>query len=155
MKPLFLAFWLLCVVPITPAFSQHIAVCGEVAGTSYHPFSGNVPQDQTGWTPNGISKGKFTLMRLAKDKYDFLFLDATGAITSAVHDGGSVIKMRQGKNNVTFLVGYPEGAIEVRTFLIDLAGTKQVIYLASKGGDHMPIQKGSLFAGDRETIQFD
>lgn len=136
------------------AAQQTLAVCGPMAGMAFYPFSGRLSDKEHGWVKDAISSGRTTLVKTDAAKYDLLFLDATGTIKSAIHEGGSVSKVRQGAADYTFLVSYPGRVIEIYTFLVDKAGKRQVLYLTSKGADY-PIHKGAIMVGECDQIIFD
>ena len=45
-----------------------IASCSNPKGKSYYPEMGLVTKDKSGWTDDGISGGRTTVKKIAKDK---------------------------------------------------------------------------------------
>lgn len=150
-----LAFGFIVGLGSTSALAENLAVCGSVVGKSYFAEKGIVSKKDSGWNDDKISRGKITLVKLGKNQYDLLFLDATGAIVSTIQDGGEVVKLRQGTSDFTFLIYYPGNTIEIYTFLVDNSGRQMVILIQSKGGDSALIHKSAVLVGECDSIVFD
>ena len=66
-------------------FAKNISVCGGLEGISYFPNIGLVAslnESETGWQDDRIGEGKTTVTKI-DDVFNILFLDASGALTSA------------------------------------------------------------------------
>lgn len=146
---------LIAILGSAPVHAEDLAVCGSVSGKAYYAEKGVVSKENRGWNDDAISGGKTTLVKLGEDQYDILFLDSTGSIKSVVQQSGTVLKLRQGVSDFTFLVYYPGDTIEIYTFLVDNAGIQQVILMQSKGGDSTYFHKSAVFVGECNFIKFD
>ena len=67
--------------------------CGESKGWAYYFAGGLVPDDMDGFTEDGISGGKTTLVVNEKGEGDVLSTDASGQLGSAKEQGGQVISL--------------------------------------------------------------
>lgn len=137
------------------AYAEDLAVCGGVSGKAYFLEKGIVTKKNSGWNDDRISGGRTTLVKLADNGYDVLFVDSLGAVVSTVQKGAKVIKMRQGASDMTFLVYYPGNTIEIYTFFMSNTDQPQMMLLQSKGGDSALIHKGAIFIGRCDFIKFD
>ncbi|SRR5581483_10102589 len=136
----------------TSTNAQTLAMCTSPKGKAFFPYMGVIDQKGSGWRDDEISSGFYTLKRLPNGQFDLLFLDASQQIHSATQDGGTVILVRRGKNDMTFVVSYAGYTLEVYTFLRDLAGQAWFTVLASRGGDRISIPKSSLLVGSCSVV---
>jgi hypothetical protein len=129
------------------AYSQVVATCSEPKGYAHYHHTELVPKKNSGFHEDKISGGLTTLQRLSKDEYDVLLVDARRQPMSMRNDGGRVLLLRKGTNDVTFLVAFPGKTIELYTFYRENDGQARFDLISSKGGDGMPIHKSSVMSG--------
>lgn len=67
--------------------------CGASKGWAYYFAGGLVPDDMEGFTEDGITGGKTTLVVNDKGEGDVLFVDASGQFGSAKEQGGQVFPL--------------------------------------------------------------
>ena len=125
---------LVIVLAPTTALAKEIAVCGESKGYGYFPQTGI--NTITGWHPDGISQGRFTLTSDG-NKFDILYTDGSGAVVSSTGDGGEVILVGRTAHTITFAVNYPGMTIETFTFIKSSDGN-EVIWSSNKYGAPVP-----------------
>jgi hypothetical protein len=96
------------------ASAKDIAQCGKSKGYAFYPKYGyaSTQKDVGKWIADGISKGRFTISLLDNGKYDVLFVDSNGGITSSVRDSGIVILVGKTKNSLSLMVSYPNISVE-------------------------------------------
>lgn len=131
-----------------------IASCSNPKGKSYYPEMGLVTKDKSGWTDDGISGGRTTVKKIAKDKYDIVFYDTTKRIISSIEDGGNVLLLNRGKNVFSILVVYPGKTAEIFTFVKNNSNKLEFIQITSRAGDDVRIAKSSMFKGECDFINF-
>lgn len=127
--------------------AQAVATCANLKGYAHYHYAGVVPKNKSGFTDDAITGGITTLQRLADGTYDVLVLDTRRELMSMKHDGGSVVLLRRGSSDATFLVAFPSGSIDLYSFYKDGDGLARFDLLSSKGGDRMPIHKSSVMTG--------
>jgi hypothetical protein len=154
MKKILIAIAFLLSFITSIAFAQDIASCSNPKGKSYYPELGIVPKDKSGWTDDGISGGITIVKKIAKDKYDIVFYDASKQIISSVEDGGSVLLLNKGKNVFSILVIYPGKTAEIFTFLKNKSNKLEFIQITSRAGDNVSLTKSSMLRGECEFIDF-
>jgi len=135
------------------AQSEEVAICGPVSGQSYFHFSGIWEKNKSGWSKDGISKGRTVLKKIKNNEYDLLFVDATGLPTSARQEGGKVLIIRKSKREIAVMHGTSK-VIEIYNFYKENDGSLKYDHLQNKGGG-LPIEKSSLFTGKCYSINFD
>ena len=123
-----------------------VATCGSSNGHAYYLRIG-IPKDKAGWDEDRISKGYFYVIKQPSG-YDVVFRDATGRRMSAVGDGATVQKFRQGPSDIAFAVTYQDGAktAEIYTLYREDDGVERFTNLVSKGGEG-PIHKSGVMTG--------
>lgn len=137
------------------SYSVDIAQCSNPSGRAYYPEIGLVNKSNSGWDNNEkITSGLTKLIKTDKDKFDIIFVDARKKIISTVEDGGQILKLNRGKDLISFLVIYPQGTVEILTFLINKSGKAEYMDVLSRGGDGVFITKGSVMRGDCDYINF-
>lgn len=154
MRIFFLAFIAILAIS-NSCLAQDMAQCSNPSGHAFFPNLGMIHKDDAGWDEDKISNGAVSLKRLGEDDYDILFIDATKSITSAKQDGAKVIKHTQSKQDMTFLVGYPLGVIEIYTFYVDNSGGAGYTHISSKSGGGVLIPKASVMQGKCAYVIFD
>jgi hypothetical protein len=127
--------------------AQTLATCSDPEGYALYHHSPSLPKAEGGFQKDRVTGGITTLQRLEDGGYDVMLVDARKTIISYRHDGGSVVLLRKGSREATFLVVFPGMAIELYTFYIDERGAKRFDMLQSKGGDDMPIGKSAVLSG--------
>ena len=98
-------------------FAETIISCKSPKGYSFVLPGPFVPEENSGWVKDGISKGKWSLVNV-DGKIDILFIDAYEQIISARADGGTVlpIGVSENKEMISVLVNYLNNAVEIFTF---------------------------------------
>jgi len=94
-----------------------------------------VPENEAGWTEDGISDGQIILTR-DEEKFDLIFSDASGKTSSARGQGGSVYTLRVNPL-ISLLVIYPPDIVSVAetyTFHLDDDGKGTVAWTTTKAG---------------------
>ena len=119
--------------------------CGASSGWSYYFAGGLVPQDKAGFTEDGITGGKTTLVVDDKGEGDVLFVDATGRLGSAKSEGGTVLTFDASKG-LNWLLLYPDGTVE--NYALNLASMKVAIWRNTVGNEN--VAKNRLFIADCE-----
>jgi hypothetical protein len=117
--------------------------CGESKGWAYYFAGGLVPDDMEGFTEDGITGGKTTLVVNDKGEGDVLFIDASGQLGSAKEQGGQVISL-DASNGLNWLLLYPDGTME--NYALNLASMKVAIWRNTVGNQN--VAKNSLFISD-------
>lgn len=129
------------------AFAQAVASCSDPEGHGYYHHQSAVSKKESGFQQERIRGGLTTLQRLDNGEYDILIVDIRKRVISFRQDGGTVMLLRRGTSDATFLVVFPGMTIELYTFYADAAGSRRFDILQSKGGDGMPIHKSSVMTG--------
>ena len=119
--------------------------CGASSGWSYYFAGGLVPQDKAGFTEDGITGGKTTLVVDDKGEGDVLFVDATGRLGSAKSEGGTVLTFDASKG-LNWLLLYPDGTVE--NYALNLASMTVAIWRNTVGNEN--VAKNRLFIADCE-----
>lgn len=132
----------LCGVPA--ARSEVITSCSEPEGYTYYAEAGVVSKAQSGWTKDGITGGRYVLVRY-EGKYDILFTDATKRTLGTREDGGEIIEVTDKPGTLVLLVVYPEMSVETWTFKLDESGAGSVVMSQQRYGESALIQKYALF----------
>ncbi len=114
-----------------------------------------VKKKDSGFTKDAISDGLNTIIKTPDGKYDILMVDARKKIMSLAQEGNTIILLRKGVNDATFLNFYKDRIIELYTLWVDSDGKAHYDLIQSKGGAYMPIHKSAVFTGDCESIDFD
>jgi len=117
--------------------------CGESKGWAYYFAGGLVPDDMEGFTEDGITGGKTTLVVNDEGEGDVLFVDATGQLGSAKEQGGKVIAL-DASNGLNWLLLYPDGTME--NYALNLASMKVAIWRNTVGNEN--VAKNNLFIAD-------
>jgi len=137
----------------TIVFSQEIAVCHSPKGRAYYANIGLVRANEAGWRDDEISGGRFTLTKQGND-FDLLYFDiVTKSVVSSKGDGATVVPLRDGVNNFTILVYYPNNTIELYSFMRENSGALSLHLIQSKGGKTL-IQKSSIMVAKCDFINF-
>jgi len=139
---------------ITTVSAQTIAQCGKTEGYALYHYSGIVKKKDSGFTKDTISDGLNTLVKISDGKYDILMVDARKKIISLTQEGGTIILLRKGINDATFMHFYQDRVIEIYTFWNDGDGKAHYDLIQSKGGDYLPLHKSAVLTGDCERIDF-
>ncbi len=134
------------------SFAVDIAQCSNPSGKAYYPYLGLLDKKSSGWTDDKITGGITTLQKLGPNEYDILFVDASKQIISSRQDGGRVLLLSRGQNDVSVLVIYPGKTVEVYTFLIDKAGKAEYVQVTTRGGDAVMIAKATVMRGDCQFV---
>ena len=128
------------------AFAQAVAVCSNPEGYAYYHHTANVQKKDSGFQKDKISGGLFTLQRLENGDFDVLYVDIRKQITSSRQDGGTILLLRRGANDATFLVAYQGKSVELYTFYLDAGNVRRFDLIQSRGGDAL-IHKSSVMTG--------
>lgn len=153
-----LKFWILLIFSCSmTVHAQEIATCQNPKGFAFyhHTPGGIVKKNDAGWVKDEITNGTTTLRKLADGKYDILIVDARKSILSLTQDGGEIILLRRGPDDVTFLHLNPGNVLELYTFWKDGEGAYRFDMLQSKGGGTLPIHKSSVMTGLCSPVKFD
>ena len=110
-----------------------IANCSAPSGWAYYVKAGPVGEGDAGWGKSEITGGKTTLSFSTAGEFDVLFVDATGAISSATAEGATVRPIRYGSDEITVTISYPGAAFEVYSYVRDADGKAQLLTLQSRG----------------------
>jgi hypothetical protein len=137
------------------AYSQTIADCTNPDGYAYFHYSGVVSKKDAGFQKDKITGGITSIVKLPNGKFDILIVDTRKTIISMTNDGGSVMLLRRGKKDATFLHIYPGKVAELYTLWMDTEGRAKFDLVQSKGGDNMLIHKSSVMVGSCDSINFD
>jgi len=135
--------------------AQVVATCSEPEGYGYYHHRPPVSKKDSGFRREKISGGLTTLRRLDSGEYDILYVDAQKQPMSSRQDGGTVLLLRRGTHDATFLVAYPGRAIQLYTFYVDVEGDKRFDLLQSKGGDEMLVHYSSVMTGLCSELHLD
>ncbi len=137
-----------------PAWAQVVAACGNVEGYAYYHHHGVVSKKDSGFTKDKITGGMTTIQKMPDGTFDILIVDARKKIISMVQDEGKVLLLRRGEKDATFLLFFPNNAIEIYTIWVDTEGQKKYDLISSKGGDGTPVHKSSVMNGTCSEINF-
>jgi hypothetical protein len=122
--------------------TRALAVCGASYGKAVY-----VDPDDKKWVPDQISKGRFAFVESPQGDVDYIFLDATGRVTSARSDGGEIRRIYGSGTDGTFTVAYPEtGVVETYNFTSDLEGGKIVLWTSNKPVTILPAKVAAFVA---------
>jgi hypothetical protein len=104
-----------------------------------------VPDSKTGFQKDGISGGKTSVVLTEDTSFDILFIDASGAIKSAVAQGAIVAPMSKGDNGIiSLLMIYPAELIEIYSYDIN----RKKLLLTQHKYDGIIARKASMFESD-------
>jgi hypothetical protein len=134
--------------------AQTIANCKNPEGYAYYHHQGIVPKKSSGFQEDKITGGITTIKKMANGKFDILIVDIRKKIISMVDDGATVMLLRTGEKDATFLLYFPNMTIEIYTIWIDGEGNQKFDILQSKGGDAMPVHKSAVLVGGCDFIDF-
>ena len=134
--------------------AQEITSCRSPSGTSFYHFSGIIDKSNAGWADDKISKGVFTLRKVAENAFDILYIDTNNKPVSATQDGAIVKVLRIGKTSITLLVHYPSITTEIYTFYKQNDGGFRFTLMQNKTGDEALLPKSTLMVGVCDSIQF-
>ena len=124
--------------------AEAIAItCGDSNGYSYYFEGGAVDSKSAGFTEDGITDGKITLVVDEKGRGDVLALDATKQIKSAKAQGGEVVVL-SGGNHVNWLILYPDGTVTILALHI---GSMKLASYRNTAGNEL-VAKTSLMTSD-------
>lgn len=139
-----------------PVFAEEtiIAHGKNPQGKSFFPYTGLVSKKDSGWQNSGIDNGVFEIA-VSNGNLDVRYIDASKRIKSALEEGGKVMILNKGNNEVSVFVVYPAETIEVYTFYIDKDGKKKFIFTQVKSGENALITSSSIFTGSCDFIYFD
>ena len=125
-----------------PSGTKVLAMCGASAGKVVF-----VGPEKVTWEDDRISKGSFAFVQKNDGSVDYLFRDATGKLTSALQDGGTIAKTYQGENGeMMFLVSYGTGVAETYNVTKDLDGRTIVLWTSNKQANLMPAKVSAFLA---------
>ncbi len=114
-----------------------IANCGAPSGWAYYAQGGLVGADNAGWDKSQISGGRTTLTFSTEGIFDVVYVDATGAISSATAEGATIRPIRFGANEITVTILYPGATFEIYSYVRDGSGKPQLLTLQSRGPDSL------------------
>lgn len=137
-----------------PALAQVVAACGNVEGYAFYHHAHSVSKKDSGFTKDKITGGMTTIQKMPDGTFDILIVDARKKIISMVQDEGKVLLLRRGEKDATFLLFFPNNAIEIYTIWVDAEGQKKYDLISSKGGDGTPVHKSSVMTGACTEINF-
>ena len=144
MAYLYLPLVALLSLSATASSAESVAVqCGESKGWAYYFAGGLVPDDMEGFTEDGITGGKTTLVVNDEGEGDVLFVDASGQLGSAKEQGGKVIAL-DASTGLNWLILYPDGTME--NYALNLASMKVAFWRNTVGNEN--VAKNSLFITD-------
>lgn len=139
----------------TSVSAQTIATCGPSIGFGNFHQGGIVKKKDSGFRKEEVSDGMLTFQKKGADAYDVLMVDSRKKIISLTQEGGSIILLRKGGIDATFMHYYQGGVIELYTLWIDADGKGRYDLIQSKGGDAAMIHKSSVLSGYCDNIRFD
>ena len=125
------------------ANAEVVATCGASKGHGYYIPKGTVTIEDSGWSEEGISKGRFQLIRSGKN-WDVVFTDSTGGTLSSRGDGGSISAIETKDGDIIVQVLYP---INMETYVFWLS-LKQPKVTYSQAKFATPIPKHSLMVAN-------
>ena len=135
----------LALFPIAALKAQDITSCSLPKGKSFYHKDG-------AWTDDKLSDGVFTFKRTANG-FDMLYVDGRKKIISSIDDGAMVALLRQGPQDATFFVMYPQNVIALYTIWEDREGKGWMDWLQSAGGSS-PVHKSALMVGSCQSINW-
>lgn len=97
------------------AFAETILICTHEEGRSFYPEQKGGENKTTGWREERI-KGEQIRLDKKDGGYDLLFGDGKSALTSSIDQGATVADLSHEEESATFLVLYPNQAIETYYF---------------------------------------
>jgi len=98
-----------------PAFAETILTCSYDEGKSYYPALKDAESKQTGWKEED-AKGAVIRLDKTSNGYDLLFGDSRTDLESSTNKGATVADLSHEEESATFLVLYPNRAIETYYF---------------------------------------
>ena len=124
---------------VMPCTAEVVATCGASEGWSYYIPGPLVPEKESGWFKDGISKGSFQLIR-SGDDFDIIFTDAFDRTISARADGADVVGFPNAKGDYIVSVMY---GVTFETYIFWLSQKAPTVsYSQAKFG--ADLQKHSL-----------
>ena len=124
------------------ARAEIIARCGASSGQGWYFAGPLVPQGESGWSEDALSKGGFLLI-MDGDEPDIVTTDVAGTRSSRA-DGAHVMFVPGTKSGFrVVLLVYPAGTVEHFLFQLDRAGNGTVAWGTVRGAGLL--QKSSLF----------
>lgn len=127
-------------------FAETLANCGASKGISYFPFSGINLKKNSGFADDEIKDGIVTLTKQG-DKYDILFKDASGILSSSTQDGAEIYPIILNQESIALVSIYPGKALEIYSFWKENDGNTRYSLQTSRHGNPL-ISKSSLLVGD-------
>lgn len=137
------------------AIAQTVATCGDTKGFALYHHAGLIQKKDSGFSKDEITGGMTTIQKNGKDNYDILMVDTRKKIMSLTQEGGTVMLLRKGKKDATFMHYYPGMVVEIYTIWVDGDGKGHYDLIQSKGGDAMPIHKSSVLTGNCDSINLE
>ncbi len=140
----------------TVAFANEetIAHCENPQGKGYYPYTGVVSKDNSGWQDDSIKDGVFEFSA-NNGQLDVRYIDTAKRIRSACADGGQIVLLNKGYNEISVLAYYPGQTVEVYTLYIDKEGYNKFILTTVRGGADALVTKSSIMTGTCNYIYFD
>jgi hypothetical protein len=137
------------------AQTTDLTTCRNPSGKAFRHFTG--PQDKSGagWSDEQIRNGVLTLVQGQDGKFDMLFIDVRKKPISMTQDGGRVIFLRSGPEELSLLVHYDGSATEIYSFFKEKDGKHRYTVLASRTGPQAFAPKSAIMVGDCDPIRFD
>ena len=128
------------------AWAETVSVqCGSSTGWSYYFAGGLVDESQAGFTEDGVTGGKITLVIDDAGNGEVLFVDASGQLGSVTEQGGEVLVMNA-LGGINWFLMYPDGTLE--NYALNLASMKAAAWRNTVG--NQTVAKNSLFVTDCE-----
>lgn len=122
------------------AYAENIAVCGASQGYAYSALRKMTKENDAGWHQDGISNGKFTLLKKQDGTLDILsvttFSDVFGVISDA-EEGVKIVLNGLSNESATIVALHPE---VVATYVFQKLnnGKYQVMYTRAKAESPFP-----------------
>jgi len=135
--------------------ADELTTCRSPGGHTYYHSKGAVPKEASGWKPDSIPGGVFSLVQGADGSMDVLYVDARKKPISATQDGAVIRLIRSSKTNITVFVFYKEAMTEIYSFFQERDGSSKFTLLQNRTGDGALIEKSSLLMGPCDPIKFE
>lgn len=132
-----------------PAVAETILTCYYEEGQSYYPALKDAQSKQIGWKEEG-SKGAVIRLDKTQDGYDLLYGDGKAALESSTTQGATVADLSHEEESATFLVLYPNRAIETYYFYENTKETPELLLSQVRFNDAVGVSAVSRYLCKRK-----
>ncbi len=136
------------------AMAQVIAACGEEAGYAYYPTSLLVSPKDSGFRRDAVTGGAVILSKLAENKIDLMFRDASKSNQSILDAGGEILITGLSDINISILVSYLGETSEIFDFYKKDNGEIEFVHAIVKPYNTL-LPKAGIYSGKCENLNLD